>query len=40
MEGDMGEREVFQEPPEFSLELGGPLFQLFRRTHLSGDAWS
>ena len=21
----------------FSLVLGGPLFQLFRRTHLSGD---
>ncbi len=25
-------------PPEFSLVLGGPLYQLFRRTHLSGDA--
>jgi len=24
--------------PDFSLVLGGPLFQLFRRTHLSGDA--
>ena len=23
--------------PDFSLVLGGPLFQLFRRTHLSGD---
>lgn len=27
-----------QSPPEFSLVLGGPLFQLYRRTHLSGDA--
>jgi hypothetical protein len=25
------------EPPDFSLVLGGPLFQLYRRTHLSGD---
>jgi hypothetical protein len=25
------------EPPEFSLILGGPLYQLLRRTHLSGD---
>ncbi len=24
--------------PDFSLVLGGPLFQLFRRTHLSGEA--
>jgi hypothetical protein len=24
--------------PDFSLVLGGPLFQLYRRTHLSGDA--
>jgi hypothetical protein len=27
-----------QDPPDFSLVLGGPLFQLFRRAHLSGDA--
>ena len=26
------------EKPSFSLVLGGPLFQLYRRTHLSGDA--
>ena len=26
------------EPPDFSLVLGGPLFQAFRRAHLSGDA--
>jgi hypothetical protein len=25
------------EPPDFSLILGGPLFQLLRRAHLSGD---
>ncbi len=26
------------EPADFSLVLGGPLFQLYRRAHLSGDA--
>jgi len=26
-----------QEPSDFSLVLGGPLFELFRRSHLSGD---
>ncbi|MBZ5537941.1 MAG: hypothetical protein LAO31_18450 [Acidobacteriia bacterium] len=26
------------EPPDFSLVLGGPLFQLYRRAHLSGGA--
>jgi hypothetical protein len=26
------------EPPDFSLVLGGPLFQLYRRAHLAGDA--
>ncbi len=25
------------EPPDFSLILGGPLYQLLRRAHLSGD---
>jgi hypothetical protein len=25
------------QPPDFSLVLGGPLFQLFRRAHLSGE---
>ena len=25
------------EPPDFSLVLGGPLFQLLRRAHLCGD---
>jgi hypothetical protein len=28
---------LFQEPPDFSLVLGGPIFQLLRRAHLSGD---
>ena len=27
-----------EETPDFSLVLGGPLFQLYRRTHLSGSA--
>ena len=27
-----------EEPADFSLVLGGPLFQLLRRSHLSGDA--
>jgi len=26
-----------QEPPDFSLVLGGPIFQLLRRSHPSGD---
>ena len=26
-----------REPADFSLVLGGPLYQLFRRAHLSGD---
>jgi hypothetical protein len=29
---------LLREPPDFSLVLGGPLFQLLRRSHLSGDA--
>jgi hypothetical protein len=29
---------VLREPADFSLVLGGPLYQLFRRSHLSGDA--
>ena len=28
---------LFTEPEDFSLVLGGPLFQLFRRAHLSGS---
>ena len=30
--------EALQEPGDFSLVLGGPLFQLLRHSHLSGDA--
>ncbi len=29
---------LLQEPPDFSLVLGGPLYQLWRRARLSGDA--
>src|SRR5687767_11296806 len=29
---------TLKQPPDFSLVLGGPLFQLFRRAHLTGDA--
>jgi hypothetical protein len=32
----MNKTTQFQESPEFSLVLGGPLYQLFRRSHLSG----
>jgi hypothetical protein len=31
------EINVLKEPPDFSLVLGGPLFQLFRKAHLEGD---
>ena len=34
----MAKPEILDEHPDFSLVLGGPLFQLYRRTHLSGDA--
>lgn len=34
----MAEPEILDEHPDFSLVLGGPLFQLYRRAHLSGDA--
>ena len=30
--------KLLREPQDFSLVLGGPLFQLLRRSHLSGDA--
>jgi len=30
--------KLLPEPQDFSLVLGGPLFQLLRRAHLSGDA--
>jgi hypothetical protein len=33
----MTERNFLEEPHDFSLVLGGPIFQLFRRSHLAGD---
>src|SRR6516225_4277145 len=33
----MPEPNFLQESHDFSLVLGGPLFQLFRRSHLAGD---
>lgn len=30
--------DLLRHPADFSLVLGGPLYQLFRRSHLSGDA--
>ena len=29
---------LLRDPPDFSLVLGGPLYQLLRRAHVSGDA--
>jgi hypothetical protein len=34
----MNKPAILQEHPDFSLVLGGPLFQLFRRSHLTGNA--
>ena len=34
----MSKPAVSKEQPDFSIVLGGPLYQLFRRAHLSGDA--
>src|SRR5271167_4532564 len=34
----MTEPNLVEEPLDFSLVLGGPIFQLFRRSHLAGDA--
>jgi hypothetical protein len=34
----MTEPSLLEEPLDFSLVLGGPLFQLYRRSHLSGDS--
>jgi len=31
-------RQYIKQPGDFSLVLGGPLYQLFRRTSLAGDA--
>jgi hypothetical protein len=35
----MKEPETENKPPDFSLVLGGPLFQFYRRTYLSGENW-
>src|SRR5262249_57382116 len=35
--GNEKEPDSIRDPYDFSLVLGGPLFQLFRRAHLSGD---
>jgi hypothetical protein len=32
----MTEAEMLDKPPEFSLVLGGPLYQFFQRARLSG----
>jgi hypothetical protein len=34
----VSEAPLLKDPGDFSLILGGPLYQLLRRTHLSGDA--
>jgi hypothetical protein len=34
----MSKPSILQEVPDFSLVIGGPLYQLFRRAHLSGSA--
>jgi hypothetical protein len=34
----MSAARLLQDPPDFSIVLGGPLFQLFRRAHLSDGA--
>jgi hypothetical protein len=34
----VSEAPLLKDPADFSLILGGPLYQLLRRTHLSGDA--
>jgi hypothetical protein len=32
----MTDHPILQEPPDFSLVLGGPLYQIYIRTHISG----
>jgi hypothetical protein len=34
----MTEPSLLEEPLDFSLVLGGPIFQLYRRSHLAGDS--
>ena len=38
LQASTSKNNMLREPQDFSLVLGGPLFQLLRRTHLSGDA--
>jgi hypothetical protein len=38
MRAPVGRETPPQDPYDFSLVLGGPLYQLFRRAHLSGGA--
>jgi hypothetical protein len=33
----MTKSETLNQDPDFSLVLGGPLFQFYRRAYLSGD---
>jgi len=33
----MNKPTLLQESPDFSLVLGGPLYQLFRRAHVTGN---
>src|SRR4051812_4505224 len=35
--GPTADEPHLKKPPDFSVVLGGPLFQLWRRTHLTGD---
>jgi hypothetical protein len=37
MDDTMTEAKFAQDPLDFSLVLGGPIFQFFRRSHLAGD---
>jgi hypothetical protein len=34
----MASRALLQEPPDFSLVVGGPLYQMLRRAHVAGPA--
>jgi hypothetical protein len=36
-QGEETQPKFLQEPSDFSLVLGGPIFQLFRKSHLVGD---
>lgn len=38
MSTNTSDEPLLSDPPDFSLCLGGPLYQLWRRAHLAGDA--